>query len=128
MNAERLTRWLTLGANIGVVIGLFLVAIQIKQDADLTKVQLFSDHTNSRREWNQAMMGSDPMTVVAKSVERPHELTFAELQIMDMYLIGALNEIRRQEVLKEAGLEVGANVTDGRFCIRAYEFARHIKM
>jgi len=28
MNADRITRWLTLGANIGVVIGLFLVAIQ----------------------------------------------------------------------------------------------------
>jgi len=56
------------------------------------------------------MMGSDPMAVVAKSVESPHELTFAELQIMDMYLIGALNEIRRQEVLKEVGLEVGADI------------------
>jgi len=50
------------------------------------------------------MMGSDPMTVVAKSIESPHELTFAELQIMDMYLIAGLNEIRRQEVLKGAGL------------------------
>ena len=110
MNADQVNRWLTLGANIGVVIGLLLLAVQIKQDADLTKVQLFSDHTNSRREWNQAMMGGDRMVVVAKSVERPHELTLAELQIMDMYLIGALNEIRRLEVLKAAGLDVGADV------------------
>ena len=84
MDSDRVNRWLTLGANIGVVVGLFLVAIQIRQDAELTKVQLFSDHTDSRREWNQAMMGSDPMVVVAKSIQRPHELTLAELQIMDM--------------------------------------------
>ena len=71
MKANRVNSWLTLVANVGIVVGLFLVAFQIKQDADLTKVQLFSDHTNSRREWNQAMMGSDPMRVVAKSIERP---------------------------------------------------------
>ncbi len=86
------------------------MAFQIKQDADLTKVQLFSDHTNSRREWNQAMMGSDPMAVVAKSIERPHELTLAELQIMDMYLVAAINEVRRLELLKDAGLNVDATV------------------
>ena len=110
MKEGQITRWLTLGANVGVVIGLVLVAFQIKQEADLTKVQLFSDHTDSRREWNQAMMGDRAMEVVAKSIESPHELTLAELQIMDMYLIGALNEIRRLEVLKAAGLDVVAQV------------------
>lgn len=110
MDTDQVTRRLTLVANIGVVIGLFLVAVQIKQESDLTRVQLFSDHTDSRREWNQAMMGSDPMSVAAKSVERPKELTLAELQIMDHYLIGAPNEVRRLEVLKASGLEVGAYV------------------
>jgi hypothetical protein len=110
MNADKVQSWLGLGANIGVVIGLFLVAFQINQDADLTKAQLFSDHTNSRREWNQAMMGENPMEIVAKSIERPHELTLAELQAMDLYFIAAINEIRRIEVLKEAGLSVDARI------------------
>jgi len=110
VNADKLNSWLALGANVGVVIGLFLVAYQIKQDADLTKVQLFSENTDSRRDWNQAMMGDAPMEVVSKSIERPHELTLAELQIMDMYFVAAINEIRRLEVLKEAGLQVEARV------------------
>ena len=110
MKADRVNSWLTLVANTGIVVGLFLVAFQIKQDADLTKVQLFSDHTNSRREWNQTMMGNDPMSVVAKSIERPQELTLAELQIMDLYFVAAINELRRLEVLKQAGLEVDARV------------------
>ena len=50
MNTEKLNRWLSLGANIGVVIGLLLVAYQIRQEANLTKLQLFSDHTDARRE------------------------------------------------------------------------------
>ena len=110
MNAEKVNSWLALGANIGVVIGLFLVAFQINQDAELTKAQLFSDHTDSRREWNQAMMGDNPMAIVAKSIESPTELTLAELQVMDMYFISAINELRRLQVLKEAGLDLGANV------------------
>jgi len=108
--SDAANRWLTLGANIGVVIGLVLVAYQIKQDSDLTKAVLFNDHTNSRKEWNQAMMGENPMAVVAKSIEAPTDLTLEELMVMDMYLIGAINELRRLELLKQAGLEVDANV------------------
>ena len=85
MNFEHLNRWLTLIANIGIVIGLVMVAIQIQQDSDLARAQLFSDHTDSRRDWNQAMMGESPMEVVAKSIERPAELTLAELHVMDFY-------------------------------------------
>ena len=110
MVTTKLNSWLGFVANMGVVLGLVLVAYQINQEAELTKIQLFSEATSSRKEFNQAMMGSDPMAVVAKSVERPHDLTLAELLIMDMYFISALNELRRLEQLKEAGLAVDAEV------------------
>ena len=110
MKAEKVNSWLSLGANIGVVIGLLLVAFQINQDAELTRAQLFSDHTDSRRDWSQAMMGASPMEIVAKSIERPEDLDLAELQVMDMYFIAAINELRRLEVLNQAGLDVGVNV------------------
>lgn len=110
MATTKLNSWLSFAANMGVVLGLVLVAYQINQEAELTKIQLFSEATSSRKEFSQAMMGSDPMEVVAKSVERPHELSLAELQIMDMYFISALNELRRLEQLREAGLAVDAEV------------------
>ncbi len=113
MMGDTVNRWLSLGANVGIVVGLLLVAFQIKQDADLTKALLFNDHTNSRKEWNQAMMGENPMVVVAKSIERPQELTLDELHVMDMYLIGAINELRRLEVLKMAGLQVDNASVEG---------------
>ena len=124
MNAEKVNSWLGLGANIGVVIGLFLVAFQINQDAELTKAQLFSDHTDSRREWSQAMMGDNPMDIVAKSIEHPNELTLAELHVMDAYLVSAINELRRLEVLKQAGLDIGVNVEDMQFFYFGSNFAK----
>ncbi len=110
MITTKVNSWLSLGANIGVVIGLVLVSYQINQEAELTKIQLFSEATSSRKEFNQAMMGDDPMEVVAKSIERPHELTLSELHVMDMYFISALNELRRLEFLSLAGLDVDADV------------------
>lgn len=124
MRADKVNSWLTLGANIGVMLGLMLVAYQINQDAQLTKAQLFSDHTDSRREWNQAMMGGAPMEVVAKSIERPEDLTLAELLMMDMYFVAAINEVRRLETLKAAGLEVGARIESLEFFYFGSNFAK----
>ena len=110
MQKDSINRWLSLIANIGVMLGLVLVAYQIRQDVELTKIQLFSDATSSRKEWNQAMLGSDPMNVVMKSIENPSELTLAELHVMDAYLVGAVNELRRLELLEAAGLDVNVEV------------------
>jgi hypothetical protein len=110
MKTDLVNRWLTLLANVGVMLGLVLVAYQIRQDVELTKVQLFSDATSSRKEWNQAMLGSDPMIVVMKSIENPSDLTLAELHVMDAYLVGAVNELRRLELLKASGLDVNIEV------------------
>ena len=118
MKSEKINSWLSLGANIGVVVGLMLVAYQINQDVELTKVQLFSDVTTSMNEFNQALMGDDPSEIIAKSIETPHELTLAELQIMDAYLMSAVNEIRRLELLRRSGL----NVEDSMEGIHTYYF------
>ncbi len=52
-------------------------------------------------------MGESPMEIVAKSIENPTELTLAELHVMDFYLFGAVNELRRLEVLSNSGLDIG---------------------
>jgi len=118
MKTEKINSWLSLGANIGVVVGLMLVAYQINQEAELAKVQLFSDVTTSMNEFNQALMGDDPLEIVAKSIENPHKLTLAEMQIMDAYLISAVNEIRRLELLRQSGLDVEGSMAG----IHAYYF------
>jgi hypothetical protein len=40
MITDKLTRWLTLLANLAVLAGIILVAIQIQQNTDITKAQM----------------------------------------------------------------------------------------
>ncbi len=40
MKADSLNRWLTLSANIGVVIGLILLLIELDQNSDLVRAQI----------------------------------------------------------------------------------------
>ena len=40
MNADGVNRWLTLSANIGVVIGLILLLIELDQNSDLVRAQI----------------------------------------------------------------------------------------
>lgn len=40
MNTDTVNKWLTLGANVGVVIGLILLLIEIDQNSDLVRAQI----------------------------------------------------------------------------------------
>ena len=39
MNADNVNKWLTLSANIGVVIGLILLLVELDQNSDLVRAQ-----------------------------------------------------------------------------------------
>ena len=39
MESERLNRWLTLGANLGVLVGILLLVFELNQNRDLVRAQ-----------------------------------------------------------------------------------------
>ena len=46
MTADSVSRWLTFGANIGVVIGLVLLLIELDQNSDLVRAQIHQARTD----------------------------------------------------------------------------------
>ena len=107
MKIERLNQWLILGSNLGILAGLVLVTFQIRQDSEIARAQLFSDVTTSRIEMAGRSLGENPAPIIARSLEAPHELTTAELHVMDAYYISGLNEVRRSQALRRVGLDLG---------------------
>ena len=40
MDTNKMVSWLQVGANLGIILGLVLVGLQLKQNSDLLKIQL----------------------------------------------------------------------------------------
>jgi hypothetical protein len=47
MNPDRLNRWLALGANLGVLIGLILLVYEVRQNSDLMRAQISMERANT---------------------------------------------------------------------------------
>jgi hypothetical protein len=47
MNNDRLNRWLSVGANFGVLIGLILLVYEVRQNSDLMRAQISMERTNT---------------------------------------------------------------------------------
>ena len=70
MNSGGLSRWLTLGANVGVVIGLVLLLFEIRQNSDLMRAQIAMDRTNiSMQTFSDWANGGEIARIEAKLFE-----------------------------------------------------------
>ena len=59
LDSNRLNRWLTLGATLGVVIGLILLIVEIEQNSDLVRAQIEQARSESYVEWLRQAAVSD---------------------------------------------------------------------
>ena len=104
MNSEKVSHWLTLAANIGVIAGLVLVAIQINQNVEITKAKIANDYFLADMALELAMMGEDPAHSWSKAVYEPDKLTTKDAVILDRYFNYGLVQIHRLQEMSEMGL------------------------
>ena len=104
MNWEKTTRWLTLAANLAVLGGLILVAIQIEQNTAITRAQVANDYFLADMQFELAMMGDDPAASWIKAVYTPNELTPHDAAVVDRYFNYGLVQLQRLERMNELGL------------------------
>ncbi len=104
MDVEVLNQWLTFGANIGVIAGLILVAVQIKQNTRITKAQLTNDYYLADLQLELKMMGEDPATSWMKSVYTPNELTKEDAVILDRFFNYGMVQVQRLQKMYDLGL------------------------
>ena len=116
MNNDRLNRWLTLAANVGVLIGIVFLALEIRQNSDHLALQLeFAVPTHKIFEINRDLMDPSVATILGKAIESPEELTFEQGLVASSFVLNALNEWEDRYLLHKAGL---ASVIDWKRHIR----------
>jgi len=59
MDAGKVNRWLTLGANLGVLVGIFLILIELNQNAELMRAQMTQARGDNVLETYRDLMASD---------------------------------------------------------------------
>ncbi len=71
MDSDRLNRWLTLGANLGVLVGIIFLAAEIRQNSDLARLQFAEDRQTTWQQGELVVFGDSIATVWEKSVLNP---------------------------------------------------------
>ena len=71
----KLGRWLQVGANIGILSGLVLVGIQLKQTNELQKIEHISRSYELDMAHVLSAAGEDPAAILAKAVFNPEQMT-----------------------------------------------------
>lgn len=104
MDSEKISRWLTLAANMGVIAGLVLVAIQINQNTQITKAQIANDYFLADMALELAMMGENPAHSWNKAVYDPDALTTLDAVVLDRYFNYGLVQIHRLQEMDKMGM------------------------
>jgi hypothetical protein len=104
MDTDKVNRGLTLGANVGVLAGLILVAFQIHQNTEITKAQITNDYYLADMQLELAMMGDNPATSWTKAIYTPNDLTNVDAAVVDRYFNYGLVQIQRLQKMHELGL------------------------
>ena len=104
MDFSRLNSWLQVSANIGIVLGLVLVGVQLKQNSDLARIQLLYDESRRVVEFELEMVGERAAEVWAKSIEDPENLTLEEVRIMEALFYSFIENLRGTYRLAQLGL------------------------
>ena len=79
MDTEKVNRWLTLGANLGVLAGIMLVAFEINQANLTTRAEMISGFQDRWIAMDMSWQDAEFAAAWAKAIENPEELSISEM-------------------------------------------------
>lgn len=102
--SQRLGYWLTVVANLGVVLGLFIVIVEVRQNAALTRAAMEQQKNNLMADIELTMADPQLATVWMKSIRTPEALTDSELRQIESVLVATLLQWEHRFQMEQAGL------------------------
>ena len=105
--------WLQITSNLAILVGIFLVLIELQQARDLTEAQLALDRANSRTEFHLSLAGDNPSSVLIRACMEPDNLSpedkFVVAQVFQARLQHAMGK-RNSENAGEFGNNYRGNL------------------
>ena len=100
----RLNRWLTLGANIGVVFGLIIPIVEVRQNAKLTRANMEITRNSFLAEIELNIAKPEISKVWIKSIRNPEDLTDSEMRTVEALLVSLMLQWDVRFKMEDAGL------------------------
>ncbi len=110
MNFDKFNKWLTLGANIGVVLGLIILIIEVRQNTSLTRATLETSGVELTQNYLEQMIKPATAEVFARSITAPETLTPSDIVILDNLLASQVQVWWQLILLEQEGLVQKARV------------------
>lgn len=101
---ERLNRWLTLAANVGVLLGLVVLIVEVRQNASLTRTAMDQQKNDLLAEIEFNIAKPEITDIWVKSIRAPEELSDAEIRTIDSLLISIMLQWDQMFMMQNAGL------------------------
>jgi len=88
MDSDRLHRWITLAANLGVLVGIFLLLIELRQNTESAELQAAQSYVALSHELDFRLV--DDPSLIALFYTSPDERTPEEVWRLDRWYFGSL--------------------------------------
>jgi len=104
LNSAKISSWLTIVANVGLLVGMALVVYQIDQNSQLARMALVNEGNVASNQFWANLMGENPTDVIAMAVECPEAMTYSDFIAMDAFLFTGMNILYRDYALAQEGI------------------------
>jgi len=101
---DRLNRWLTLAANLGVIVGLLILIVEVRQNADLTRAQMESGRNDLLAQIELSLASPEIGAAWVKSIRSPETLTDVEVRTVESHLVAVMLQLDHMFNMEKIGL------------------------
>lgn len=101
---ERTNRWLTLAANLGVLLGLIVLIVEVRQNAALTRSSMDQQKNDFLAEIELNIAKPEISEIWVKTIRTPEALSDTEIQTAGSILVSVMLQWDQMFRMWEAGL------------------------
>mgnify|MGYP001818338291 CR=1 FL=1 len=96
MDTDRLNRWLTLGANIAVLVGIIFLAAEISQNTDMMRTQINQSRAELSMDEAESMYNSEYLPEILVKLRQGGEISAVERERYNHFLRGLHRNLDNQ--------------------------------
>ncbi|NIV18643.1 MAG: hypothetical protein GWN47_09635 [Woeseiaceae bacterium] len=104
MDTEKVNKWLTLGANLGVLAGIMLVAFEINQANLTTRAEMISGFQDRWIAMDMSWQDAEFAAAWSKAIENPEELSLSEMIQVSGHIWAFLDQVNSSRRLWALGV------------------------